>query len=80
MAQSLTQSLGQPVIIDNRPGADGAIGGEVAAKATADGHTLLLGSSGNIAGLPAMRKTLPFDPVADFTPLRLSAGTASCWW
>ena len=69
MAQSLSQSLGQTVLIDNRPGADGAIGGELAAKATPDGHTLLLGSSGNMAGAPAMRKNLPFDPIADFTPI-----------
>jgi tripartite-type tricarboxylate transporter receptor subunit TctC len=69
MAQSLSASLGQTVLIDNRPGADGAIGAELAAKATPDGHTLLLGSSQNMAGMPAMRKSLPFDVIADFTPI-----------
>jgi tripartite-type tricarboxylate transporter receptor subunit TctC len=69
IAQALQGPLGQSVIIDNRPGADGAIGGEVAAKATADGHTLLMGSSSNLAGVPAMRKNPPYDPVRDFTPV-----------
>lgn len=69
IAQALSPSLGQPVVIDNRPGADGAIGAEMAAKASPDGHTLLLASGSNIAGIPAMRKKPPYDSIADFVPV-----------
>jgi tripartite-type tricarboxylate transporter receptor subunit TctC len=65
----LSPAIGQSVIIDNRPGADGAIGPEIVAKATPDGHTLLMGSGSNIAGVPAMRKNPPYDSIADFVPV-----------
>lgn len=69
IAQSLSTTLGQTVLIDNRPGADGAIGAELVAKATPDGHTLLMGSGSNIAGVPAMRKNPPYDSLTDFVPV-----------
>jgi tripartite-type tricarboxylate transporter receptor subunit TctC len=69
IAQALAQPLGQTVIMDNRPGADGAIGPELVARATPDGHTLLMASGSNMAGVPAMRKNVPYDPVADFSPV-----------
>lgn len=67
----LGESLGQTVLVDNRAGAAGAIGTELAAKSPADGYTLLMGSSGPIAINPALQAKLPYDPLRDFTPVAL---------
>jgi tripartite-type tricarboxylate transporter receptor subunit TctC len=69
VSQPLSQVLGQNIIIDNRPGAEGSIGGQLAAKSAADGYTLFLGAGGTMAAMPALRKNPPYDPVADFTPV-----------
>jgi len=69
IGQALSQSLGQTVVIDNRPGADGAIGPELVMKAPADGYTILMGTSSSMAAVPAMRKKPPYDPLADFVPI-----------
>ena len=69
IGQALSQSLGQAVVIDNRPGADGAIGPEIVAKAQPDGYTILMGTSSSMAAVPAMRRKPPYDPIADFTPI-----------
>ena len=66
LAQALSARLGQQVIIDNRGGAGGIIGMEIAATAAPDGYTLLLSTAGFTA-LPVLHKKLPFDPVKDFT-------------
>lgn len=65
VGQKLAASLGQSVIIDNRPGAGGVVAGEVVAKAEPDGHTLLLVSSGTAVSA-ALFKSLPFDTLKDF--------------
>ncbi len=69
IGQALTAELGQPVVVDNRAGAGGNIGGALAAKAAADGHTLFMGTVGTHAINAALYKKMPFDPVKDFAPL-----------
>ena len=68
IAQRLTTALGQTVLVDNRPGAGSVIGTEVVAKATPDGHTLLVVAS-SITLNPIMHKNLSWDPVRDFAPI-----------
>jgi tripartite-type tricarboxylate transporter receptor subunit TctC len=67
----LAVGLGQPVVIDNRAGAGGVVGTELVARAAPDGYTLLVGSSSTHGTNPAVYKALPYDPVADFTPIVL---------
>jgi tripartite-type tricarboxylate transporter receptor subunit TctC len=67
----LTEALGQQVVVDNRPGAGSTIGHGLAAKATPDGYTILLGTSGGLAVSPALGTKLPYDPVRDFAPIGL---------
>jgi tripartite-type tricarboxylate transporter receptor subunit TctC len=69
IAVPMSQSLGQPVVVENRPGADGAIAADLVAKSAPDGYTLFLASYTNLSALPNIRKNLPFDPLGDFTPL-----------
>ncbi|MBJ2162997.1 tripartite tricarboxylate transporter substrate binding protein [Acidovorax sp. IB03] len=69
IGQALTAELGQSVVVDNRVGAGGNIGGQAAAKATPDGHTLFMGTVGTHAINASLYKKMPFDPVKDFAPL-----------
>jgi len=75
LGQKLSESLGQPVINDARPGAGGALGAEVAARATPDGYTLLMGTNSTHSANPALYAKLPYDPVKDFAPITLTVGT-----
>ena len=70
IAPRLSERLKQPVVVDNRVGAGGAIGGDVVAKAVSDGYTLLLDAS-NHAQNPALRSKMPFDTLRDLTPVSL---------
>jgi len=69
VAQKLTEQLGQQLVIDNRVGASGNIGTEMAAHALPDGYTILMGYVGNLSIGPTLHKHLPFDPLRDFVPI-----------
>jgi tripartite-type tricarboxylate transporter receptor subunit TctC len=71
IGQKLAESFGHAVVIDNRGGAAGAVGSEVAAKAPADGYTLLVGSTSTISINPALNSKLNYDPKRDFVPITL---------
>jgi tripartite-type tricarboxylate transporter receptor subunit TctC len=73
IGQKLTGVLGQQIIIDNRPGAGGTIGAEVAAHSPADGYTMFLAGVATHGINPNLRKKLPYDPVKDFEPVSLIA-------
>jgi tripartite-type tricarboxylate transporter receptor subunit TctC len=71
IGQKFSESMGRTFIIDNKPGAGGNIGTDYAAKAPADGYTLLMASAAALASNPAIYAKLPFDPVRDFSPISL---------
>lgn len=70
VSEKLVPVFGQPLVVDNRPGAGGVIGSEAASKAAPDGYTLLAGSSGPISISPNVQK-VPFDSLKDFAPISL---------
>ena len=71
IAQRLTETWGQPVTVDNRPGAGSIIGAETAAKSAPDGSTIFMGHIGTHGANPALYAKLPYDPVRDFAPVSL---------
>ena len=73
VGQRLAESLGQQVIVDNRGGAGGMVGGQIAATSAPDGYTLFLGSLGSLAHNPALRPNNPYDPPRDFAAVALLA-------
>ena len=77
LSQRLSESLGQQVIVDNRPGAGGALGADLVARSPADGYSLLLTTTAIYAILPSLKKDLPYDPVRDFAPISRVATTSN---
>jgi tripartite-type tricarboxylate transporter receptor subunit TctC len=73
VAAPLGEALGQPVVVENRPGANGNIAGDAVAKSPADGYTLLMGSGGMVSVNPHIYARMPFDPVKDLTPVASAA-------
>jgi tripartite-type tricarboxylate transporter receptor subunit TctC len=72
VAPRLQEALGQPVIVENKPGAGGNIGADMVAKAPPDGHTLLVGYNGPLAINPSLFDKMPYDPVKDLQPITLA--------
>lgn len=77
IAQKMSEDWGQPVVVENRPGADTAIGAVQVAKAPPDGYTLLAAMDTTMVMNPATKTNLPYDPFKDFTPVTLAAKNTS---
>ncbi|MBS0426606.1 MAG: tripartite tricarboxylate transporter substrate binding protein [Proteobacteria bacterium] len=75
LGQKLSARLGQPVVVDNKPGASTIIGTDAVAKAAPDGYTLLLSGSTSYSVNPALRAKLPYDPMRDLAPIAIVART-----
>lgn len=75
VAQKIAGPLGQPVLVENRPGANGQLGMQAVARAAPDGHTLVVGSVSSTIVPPVIQKNVPFDILKDFAPVSVIAGT-----
>jgi tripartite-type tricarboxylate transporter receptor subunit TctC len=73
VAPALTEALGQPVVVENKPGAGGTIGADFVAKSPADGYTLLMGSNSTFSVAPSLYPNNPYNPMRDFAPVIMIA-------
>jgi tripartite-type tricarboxylate transporter receptor subunit TctC len=78
VGDELFATLKQPVVIENRPGGGGVLAAGAVARAQPDGYTLLLGTAGSLTITPVLAKSVPFDPIKDFTPLTMAIETPIC--
>jgi len=76
ISEKMSETFGQQVVVDNRPGSGGTIGTMIAARAPADGYTVLMGTIGNLAISPHLYRRLGYDPVRDFSPVTQLAASA----
>lgn len=74
----LQERLGQPVVVENRPGAGGSVGAEAVARARPDGYTLLIGSNGPLSVNPVVQARLPYDAAKDFAPVAMAMQVPHC--
>jgi tripartite-type tricarboxylate transporter receptor subunit TctC len=79
MAPRLAELLGQPVVIDNRPGANGTIGMQEVQRSPADGHTIMFGTIGAITINVSVYRAMPLDPVEDLAPVAVSVASPMVW-
>jgi len=78
LSQKLSIALGQPIVIDNRSGADGMIGADMVAKSPRDGYTVLFASTGPLVINPALNAKMTYDTLADFAPITVTADNPMC--
>jgi len=69
LAEQVSAKLKQPIVVDNKPGADGAIAAAEVKRSPADGYTIMLATNSPMSGVPAMKKSAPYDVTKDFTPI-----------
>jgi len=79
IGQRLAERLGQPVVIDNRPGANGNLGMAEVVRAAPDGHTILFAAVGSLSINISVFRTMPFDPIEEFLPVALSVTSPMVW-
>jgi tripartite-type tricarboxylate transporter receptor subunit TctC len=77
ISEQLGTRLGQPVVVENRPGASGTVGSDLVAKARPDGHLMVMGHAASHATSPSMYRNLPYDPVTSFAPVTLVANVTN---
>jgi len=75
VGRALGENIGQPVVVDNRPGGGGVIGTEHVARSPADGYTILVGDTGPLCVNPNLMRKLPYDPLKDFAPVTIAITT-----